>query len=222
MRAAFVAAVARAAAKAAAVARAAAATVAAAALALSLAGCGGPIAAPGAAASSHSDDAGDAGRIQIPFSASPAPPVTGVVVTHIDIPAIGVSSDIELLGLDPKGALIPPADFNKAGWYQGGVLPGQVGPAIIAGHVDSVTAPAVFVNLKSMTPGTKIMVTLSDGGVLTFVATRSESALKSQFPSSAVYGEVPTPQLRLITCGGVFNPKVGHYDENLVVFASLV
>jgi sortase (surface protein transpeptidase) len=168
----------------------------------------------------HSD-AGDAGRIQTPFSAAPTAPNSSVVVTHLAIPDIGVSTDIELLGLDPQGALIPPVDFNKAGWYRGGVLPGQIGPAIIAGHIDSVTAPAVFVKLSAVTAGMKILVTLSNDTTLTFVATKSETALKSQFPSSDVYGNVPTPQLRLITCGGTFNPKIGHYNENLVVFASI-
>lgn len=197
-------------------------------LGLALAGCSA--AAPAGVHSSegvHSSqggnhsDAGDAGRIQTPFSAAPTAPNSNVVVTHLAIPDIGVSTDIELLGLDPQGALMPPVDFNKAGWYRGGVLPGQIGPAIIAGHIDSVTAPAVFVKLSAVTAGMKILVTLSNDTTLTFVATKSETALKSQFPSSDVYGNVPTAQLRLITCGGTFNPKIGHYNENLVVFASI-
>jgi sortase (surface protein transpeptidase) len=113
-------------------------------------------------------------------------------------------------------------DFNKAGWYSGGVVPGQIGPAIIAGHIDSVTAPAVFANLHRVTPGMKILVSISDGSVLTFEAERSEVAPKTQFPSSSVYGNVPTPQLRVITCDGTFNRATGHYNDNLVVYATLV
>lgn len=169
---------------------------------------------------SHSE--GAAGGIQTPDAGPSTAPQTGTVVTHVSIPDIGVSSDIELLTLNSSGALLPPVDFDKAGWYSGGVIPGQIGPAIIAGHIDSITAPAVFANLHKVTPGMKILVSLSDGRTLTFAADRSEVAPKTQFPSSDVYGNVPTPQLRVITCDGTFNPAIGHYDDNLVVFATLV
>ena len=165
---------------------------------------------------------GAAGSIQEPDAGQTGAPQTGVVVTHVSIPAIGVSSDIELLTLDSAGALLPPVDFNRAGWYSAGVIPGQIGPAIIAGHIDSITAPAVFANLHKMTPGMKILVSLSNGTVLTFAADRSQVAPKTQFPSNSVYGAVPNPQLRVITCDGTFNHSTGHYDDNLVVFATLV
>ena len=165
---------------------------------------------------------GAAAGIQTPDAAPTTAPQRGVVVTHVSIPDIGVSSDIELLSLNTNGALLPPVDFDRAGWYAGGVVPGQIGPAIIAGHIDSVTAPAVFANLHEVRPGMKILVSLSDGSVLTFTADRSEVAPKTQFPSSSVYGNVPTPQLRVITCDGTFNSATGHYDDNLVVFATLV
>ena len=174
------------------------------------------------ASSSSSVHEGAAGGIQEPDTGRTTAPQAGVIVTHVSIPAIGVSSDIELLTLDSTGALLPPVDFNRAGWYSGGVIPGQIGPAIIAGHIDSITAPAVFANLHKMTPGMKILVSLSNGTVLTFAADRSQVAPKTQFPSSSVYGTVPTPQLRVITCDGTFNPATGHYDDNLVVFATLV
>lgn len=172
--------------------------------------------------STSSAHEGAAGGIQKPDAVGTTAPQSGVIVTRVSIPAIGVSSDIELLTLDSMGALLPPVDFNRAGWYSGGVIPGQIGPAIIAGHIDSITAPAVFANLHKMTPGMKILVSLSNGTVLTFAADRSEVVPKTQFPSSSVYGTVPTPQLRVITCDGNFNHATGHYDDNLVVFATLV
>ncbi len=176
----------------------------------------------GTTPSTSSAGEGAAGGIQKPDTGPTTAPQAGVTVTHVSIPDIGVSSDIELLTLDSTGALLPPVDFNKAGWYSGGVVPGRIGPAIIAGHIDSVTAPAVFANLHRVTPGMKILVSLSDGTALTFEADRSEVAPKTQFPSSAVYGNVPTPQLRVITCDGTFNRATGHYDDNLVVYATLV
>lgn len=174
----------------------------------------------GTSSSSHRD--GAAKGIQVPDAGPSTVSLAGVTVTHVSIPDIGVSSDIELLALDPAGALTPPKAFDKAGWYSGGVLPGQIGPAIIAGHIDSITAPAVFANLHRVTPGMKILITLSDGTALTFTADRSQVAPKTQFPSSSVYGNVPNPQLRVITCDGTFNRETGHYDDNLVVFATLL
>lgn len=178
-------------------------------------------ATPGTSSTSTAHE-GAAGGIQKPDAGRTTAPQSDVIVTHVSIPDIGVSSDIELLRLDSTGALLPPMDFNRAGWYSGGVVPGQIGPAIIAGHIDSITAPAVFANLHKMTPGMKILVSLSNGTVLTFAADRSAVAPKTQFPSSSVYGTVPTPQLRVITCDGTFNRATGHYDDNLVVFATLV
>ncbi|WP_354570602.1 sortase [Glaciihabitans sp. UYNi722] len=178
--------------------------------------------APTASSASPSPREGDAGGVQDPVSTATNPPAPGVVVTHVDIPDIGVSSDLELLNLDGNGALLPPVGFAKAGWYQGGVLPGDVGPAIIAGHVDSAHGPAIFAHLGDVQPGSKITVTLSDGRALTFEVQKSEKSLKTQFPTSDVYGNVPTPQLRVITCGGPFDPRSGHYTENLVLFATLV
>ena len=187
--------------------------------ALALAGSSGLATGTSSTSSAHE---GAASGIQDPDAGRTTAPQAGVIGTHVSIPAIGVSSDIELLTLDSTGALLPPVDFNRAGWYSGGVIPGQVGPAIIAGHIDSITAPAVFANLHKMTPKMKIFVSLSDGTVLTFAADRSQVAPKTQFPSSSVYGTVPTPQLRVITCDGTFNRATGHYDDNLVVFATLV
>ncbi|MBK4347014.1 class F sortase [Lacisediminihabitans changchengi] len=164
---------------------------------------------------------GAAGGLQDP-TASVAPTVAaGIVPTRVRIPAIGVDSGLEDLSLDASGALLAPADWDSAGWYSAGVVPGNVGPAVIAGHIDSPTAPAVFARLSSLKSGDTVTVTLSDGTIETFTVTQKIESPKATFPTSSVYGNVPTPQLRLITCGGVFNPSSGHYVDNLIVYASL-
>ncbi|MET0812643.1 MAG: class F sortase [Microbacterium sp.] len=139
----------------------------------------------------------------------------------ISIPSIGVESALESLGLGANGELTPPVDFDLAGWYDGGVVPGAIGPAIIAGHVDSVTAPAVFSRIGELAVGAEILVTMSDATVLVFVVTGSAQSAKSNFPSDAVYSNVPAPELRLITCAGSFDSSIGHYTDNLIVFAAL-
>ena len=164
---------------------------------------------------------GAAGRLQDP-TASVAPTVAaGVVPVRVTIPAIGVDSGLEDLALDEQGALLAPRDWDSAGWYSSGVVPGDIGPAVIAGHVDSPTAPAVFARLSSLVDGDGITVGMSDGSSQTFTVTGKIESPKAAFPTSAVYGNVPTSQLRLITCGGVFNRASGHYVDNLIVYASL-
>ncbi len=140
---------------------------------------------------------------------------------RVQIPAIGVDSALESLALGEGGRLQAPVDYDLAGWYADGVLPGQVGPAIIAGHVDSPSAPAVFAQIGSLVPGDEVIVTLSDGSALTFAVSDAIQSAKAEFPTAAVYSNVPTPELRLITCGGTFDPSTGHYLDNLIVFAEL-
>jgi len=167
---------------------------------------------------------GAAGGYQDPVAAAGAAALPAdVSVSRVEIPSIGVSTtDLEGLSLDNTGELGAPVDYTKAGWYEAGVVPGQVGPAIIAGHVDSAIGPAIFEDLAEVPMGAEIRVTLSTGEVLTFRVDSELQSDKATFPTSDVYGNVPTPQLRVITCAGPFDRGTGHYTENLILFASLV
>lgn len=171
---------------------------------------------------STAPSSGFAGKFQDPVPTTELQNKAGVVATHIEIPAIGVSTDLESLAVDSSGILHPPTDFDKAGWFSGGVLPGQVGPAVIAGHIDSAVRPAVFEHLPELVPGNTISVSLSDGTSVSFVVASSSLVSKAAFPTAEVYGSAPTPQLRLITCDGPFDRSTGHYTDNLVVFATLL
>ncbi|MFJ4075766.1 class F sortase [Curtobacterium sp. NPDC089991] len=151
----------------------------------------------------------------VPAARSAATPVS------VSIPAIGVQSNLEDLHRGTAGELDPPVDWDSAGWFSDGIVPGEVGPAVIAGHVDSPTSAAVFFRLDELVAGDEIHVAMSDGSTRTFTVDRSERAAKSAFPTSDVYGTTPTPQLRLITCDGVFDTATGHYTDNLIVFADL-
>lgn len=150
-----------------------------------------------------------------PAARSSATPVS------VSIPAIGVQSDLEDLHRGSAGELDPPVDWDSAGWFSDGIVPGEVGPAVIAGHVDSPTSAAVFFRLDELVAGDEVHVAMSDGTTRTFTVDRSERAAKSAFPTSDVYGTTPTAQLRLITCDGVFDTATGHYTDNLIVFADL-
>lgn len=190
------------------------------ALALLLSACSGsgaPAVQPSASAEAPSGFS--AGGLQDP--STPAPEASDAAPVRVQIPAIGVDSTLEDLALDTTGRLGAPVDYDLAGWYAGGVSPGEIGPAIIAGHVDSPTAPAVFAGIGSLTPGDEIVVTMSDGADLTFEVSGTAQSAKAEFPTDSVYSNVPTPELRLITCGGIFDASTGHYLDNLIVFARL-
>jgi len=141
------------------------------------------------------------------------------VPTSIEIPAIGVRARLVPLGLDADGTLEVPTRSGDAGWWIGGSRPGERGPAVIAGHVDSRTGPAVFYRLSQLRAGDRIAVEGRDGSRIRFVVRRSQRFPKTRFPTARVYGPTRGATLRLITCSGAFDRATGHYLDNTVVFA---
>jgi hypothetical protein len=138
--------------------------------------------------------------------------------TRLRISAIGVDTPLETLSIGRDGALQPPGNFGKAGWYADGTAPGDTGPAVIAGHVDSKAGPAIFYRLRELTVGDRVDVTRG-GKSVRFTVVRTAWYPKTKFPTSQVYGPTPDRQLRLITCGGVFDHSLRSYKDNLVVYA---
>lgn len=141
------------------------------------------------------------------------------VPVRVRIPAIGVDSPLLELGVDDAGALAPPEDFARAGWFAGGPVPGEIGPSVIAGHVDSYEGPAVFFRLDALRPGDDVLVDLSDGSTVPFTVSDSDRYPKDRFPTEEVYGPTPRAELRLITCGGAFDRDRRSYLDNVVVTA---
>jgi sortase (surface protein transpeptidase) len=146
-----------------------------------------------------------------------APVAAPVALT---IPAIAVSTPLIRLGLTPSGTLQVPDRFDVAGWYDRSPPPGATGPAVIAGHIDSVRGPAVFYRLSLLRPGDRVYVRRADGSVAVFGVTGVGLYPKDHFPTAEVYGSVPGPELRLITCGGTFDWARHSYLSNVVVYAT--
>jgi sortase (surface protein transpeptidase) len=144
----------------------------------------------------------------------PSPPV------RVEIPAIGVSSRLVRLGLNADGTMEVPRDNDRAGWFTGGAMPGQDGPAVISGHVDSKSGPAVFFRLRDLRRGDTIRVQRAAGDWLAFEVTGTARYAKAAFPTDAIFGPVTGPVLRVITCGGDFDRSSGHYLDNVVVTAT--
>lgn len=146
----------------------------------------------------------------------------GIRPARIVIDAIGVDADVIDLGLNPDGTMEVPTDFAQAGWFTPGVPPGRVGPAIIAGHVDSRSGPAVFFRLTELEVGDEIRVLDPDGEEVVFAVRAMEQHAKDAFPTDRVYRATQGPELRLITCGGVFDRDERSYRDNIIVYAERI
>ncbi|MGI8333584.1 class F sortase [Actinomadura scrupuli] len=181
-----------------------------------LTGCGGSSRATAAATAHWSAVPG-----QVAVEPTIAPRPGHQVPVEVNIPSIGARSRLDPLTMDAHGVLTPPAEPGRAGWFSNGVRPGDPGPAVIAGHVDSRTGTAVFTRLATVRPGAAVLVTDAAGRTVTFKVDLVRAYPKSGFPTGDVYGATPDPQLRLITCGGGFDQSRGHYEDNVVVFASV-
>ena len=149
------------------------------------------------------------------------PPGCRPFPVELTIPAIGVHTSLVHLGLEPDGSLQVPPSTAAAGWYTGSPRPGAVGSSVIAGHVDSISGPAVFYRLETLRPGERVDVGRADGTMAVFSITKVMTYAKDSFPTAKVYGPAPDPELRLITCGGTFDQTTGHYLSNVVAYASL-
>jgi hypothetical protein len=142
---------------------------------------------------------------------------------RVQIPKIGVASSLDRLGRAPDGTVeVPGPDrWQVPGWYELGPRPGELGSAVILGHVDSKRGPAVFFRLRELRRGDEIEVTRADGSSVRFVVQRTEQYDKQRFPTDAVYYPTLTSALRLVTCGGEFDHSTGHYRSNIIVFATI-
>jgi len=166
----------------------------------------------------------------------PPGPITAVPTEHaaraidtdtappqrIHIPAIGVSAKVIPLGLNKDGTIETPKKWGVTGWYKHGPRPGERGPAVVVGHVDSKSGPAVFYRLRALLRGDVIRIHRIDGTTVRFRVQRTERWPKSHFPTQRVYGRTRRADLRLVTCGGGFDASTGHYLDNTIVYATRI
>jgi sortase (surface protein transpeptidase) len=142
---------------------------------------------------------------------------------ELSIPKLNIKAKFEApLGVLEDGSIQVPETYTEVGWYKFGPTPGEVGPAVILGHVDSYEGPAVFFSLGQLESGDDIFVSRSDGSVAHFNVTEVERNFQSAFPTAKVYGDINHAGLRLVTCSGSFDKRQQRYSHNLVVYAKLV
>jgi len=155
----------------------------------------------------------------------PPPPLERSQPVAIAIPRLGLHRDLGEVGLGPDGRIeVPPVGptYDQPAWYRYSPTPGEKGPAVIEGHLDTPQGkPSVFYGLALLAPGDDVVVTREDGKILTFRITDVARYSKADFPTQAVYGDLDHAGLRLLTCGGSLDSD-GNYVDNVVVFATLV
>jgi hypothetical protein len=142
---------------------------------------------------------------------------------RIEIPSIKVRAKVTALGLKPDGSLEVPSltRVQDTGWYKLGPAPGERGPAVLSGHVDSATGPGVFYRLGAVKLGARVKVWRADRKALSFRITHIDRVDKRRFPTSRVYGPIDYAGLRLITCGGTFDRRTGQYRDNIIAYGEL-
>lgn len=155
-----------------------------------------------------------------PATATPSPVIAAVAdPTRVVIPGLGLDEPLIDLGLAADGAMEVPVDYDEVGWFTGGGRPGGPGPTVIAAHVDSPTGPAVFQRLDEVAVGDVVEVHDAEGRVHAYRVTETADYPKAQFPTARVFGATARDELRVITCGGIFDRDAGSYLDNRVVFA---
>ncbi|MEU1487758.1 class F sortase [Streptomyces sp. NPDC005752] len=171
--------------------------------------------------------------VSLPAASAPASPAPSASTAarglprsdpkRLSISSIAVDAPFTPLSIGSSGQLdAPPGDDpNLVGWFKDGATPGEPGTSVVAGHVDTKTGPAVFLLLSTLKAGRTVDITRQDGTVATFKVDSVETFSKAEFPSERVYDDNGTAQLRLITCGGVYDKKKKDYEDNVVVFAHL-
>ncbi|MQA97334.1 MAG: class F sortase [Streptosporangiales bacterium] len=183
----------------------------------------GPPAQPGHATKAHASTQAGAGATPRarPSHRAAARALARSAPVAVHIEAIGVHADeVVGLGLGPGGAIEVPEDYGVVGWYENGPSPGEVGPAVIGGHLDSDTGPAVFYRLSELRPGDAVAVERADGSTARFTVYAIEQHPKDHFPTGRVYGPSGgDAELRLITCGGRFDESAQRYRSNIVAYA---
>ncbi len=163
-----------------------------------------------------------------PVAPPVAPPVVAgpaagpeVDALRLEVPDLGLDVPLGTTTTDAAGVLVPPEEPGDAEWFTGSARPGDPGPAVVVGHVASRQGPGVFRRLAELAPRDEVVVHRG-GTVARFRVTSVRTVPKAEFPTQAVYGPVPGPELRLITCGGGFDTATRHYLDNVVVSAVLV
>lgn len=141
---------------------------------------------------------------------------------RLEIPKIALDTTfVPPLGLNADQTVSVPDSYEEVGWYKNGASPGEIGSAVILGHVDSYEGPAIFYDLRKVKEGDEVMVTREDGTTATFTVYKTETVSQDNFPTEKVYLPAEGAELRLVTCTGTYNRGTLRYSHNFIAYARL-
>lgn len=146
----------------------------------------------------------------------------GIDPQVIEIPSLDVKATIEEVGRLDNGQMGVPQDPDQAGWFSPGTKPGGRGSAVIAGHVDSKTGPAIFYELDKMEMGDEVLVHGEDGEIVRFAVVKKVAYPRTDAPVDAIFGFTYGSGLNLITCTGSWDRKAKTHDDRLVVYTEII
>jgi sortase (surface protein transpeptidase) len=150
-------------------------------------------------------------------------PLEPSATTNVRVPSIGVDTrQLKELGQTEDRRLEVPKDATTVGHYAGGAAPGERGPAIYASHVNYRGVDGGFARLADVEAGDQVLIDRADGVTVVYSVDRVDEVGKNAFPTAQVYGPTSGAELRLITCGGEFDPSVRSYEDNIIVFGHAV
>ena len=158
-----------------------------------------------------------------------------IPVLNVKAPVMGVGLTADNMMDSPKGPISDPI-WHTAFWYRGGGIPGDVGTATIAGHVnDPLGNPEIFANIEDLKPGDEIIIRLwqttleihfivNEVKVYSVEESSDLTVLAKIYGIGPVTGSGPQPSpdglshLTLITCAGTI--VNGQFDHHTVVYAT--
>ncbi|WCK56344.1 class F sortase [Aneurinibacillus sp. Ricciae_BoGa-3] len=146
---------------------------------------------------------------------------SGIMPSRLQIPAIHLDTRVEPVGILSNGQMGVPASFSTVGILSPWTLAGEHGNAVIAGHLDHFTGPAVFYNLRNLKSGDKVIVSNEAGNKLIFTVKEVKAYKVHEAPLEKIFGKSDKSQLNLITCAGKYNKKTKEHAKRLVVFTEL-
>ncbi|WP_347861101.1 class F sortase [Salimicrobium sp. PL1-032A] len=140
---------------------------------------------------------------------------------HIRIPSIGVDAPIIATGLDENNEMVVPDNGEEVAWFEPGREPGEEGNAVLAGHVDDYSGPAVFFDLEKLQPGDEITITDERDMAWTFIVDKVEAYPLGEAPIRDIFGPEQGRKMNLLTCTGLYDASAGTHEERLAVYTTM-
>ena len=172
-----------------------------------------------------------------PTTGAPTPASTAAAV-KLGVPVSLIVADhhvrapVSANRLNADGSLYVPPNPRAVSWASQDMAPGSTyGTIILVAHVNYAGVAGAFADLSDYRVGQIIILVLADGRRMKYAVAaepievnKNQVGLRRQelFDQTHAYGLAGRPKsgrLLLLSCGGVFDNRTGHYESNIFVYA---